>query len=54
MINLNRRIDSTQKLAALQGSKPETAETLSATDRYDLKAYQFNQYFPQPEPGRTE
>ncbi len=28
-------------------------DTLSVQDRYDLKAYQFNQYFPVPEKKKT-
>ena len=34
--------------------KNDDVEPLTATDRYDLKAYSNNQYFPQPERQMTE
>jgi len=32
----------------------ENDDSLSAQERYDIKAYRFNQYFPVPKPQKTE
>lgn len=50
--NLSKQIESTSKLLNL--SQDEKDDTLSTADKYDLKAYQFNQYFPVPAKSKTD
>lgn len=48
MRNLNKNIQSQADMLA------KDYDTLSISDRYDLKANQFNQYFPQPAKIKTD
>ena len=45
---------SQSKLLEFQRKNTNDESALSYMDQYDLRAYQFHQYFPQPEPGKTE
>ena len=51
-INLNKQMESMSNL--LVKDQVSNDDTLSMQDKYDLKAYQFNAYFPVPEKKKTE
>ena len=53
--HLDKQIKSTKQLMEVSKNNLVAGDgTMSATDRFDLKAYQNNQYFPQPEQKITE
>lgn len=52
-MNYNKRQESMSNLLATK-DQVSNDDTLSMQDKYDLKAYQFNTYFPVPEKKKTE
>lgn len=51
-MNLEKQMKSTSKMMAL--SQEDNDDSVSASERYDLKAYAFNQYFPQAKNEKSQ